>query len=173
MDPSVLAVGEIGLDYFHKFVPVPLQRELFEAQLQLALELSRPVVIHSREAVTDTLAILSNFPTIPAVFHCFTGTRDEAVSILNAGHHIGFTGPITYKKNDALREVVKLVPIDRLLVETDGPYLSPEPVRNQKTNEPAFTMHTASVVGQIKNLILPEVDRITTENTLRFYQWKQ
>ncbi|HZZ43992.1 MAG TPA: TatD family hydrolase [Tepidisphaeraceae bacterium] len=172
-NPSVLAVGEIGLDYFHKFVPLTLQRQLFEAQLQLAQDLSRPVVIHSREAVNDTLAVLRNFSTISAVFHCFTGTSDEARAILDAGHYIGFTGPITYKKNDALRQVVALVPLDRLLVETDAPYLSPEPVRSQKTNEPAFVMHTAAVVGQIKNLILPEIDRITTENTLRFYNWKQ
>lgn len=171
-DPTVLALGEMGLDYFHKFVPLPLQKQLFEAQLQLAKDVNKPVVIHSREAIDDTLAIMKAFPTVPAVFHCFTGTRDEARRILDAGYLLGFTGPITYKKNDDLREVVRFTPNDRLLVETDGPYLSPEPVRSQKTNEPAFVAHTAAVVGQVKGLILPEIDRITTENTRRFYNWR-
>lgn len=172
-DPTVLALGEMGLDYFHKFVPVPLQAELFQAQLQLAQDVGKPVVIHSREAIDDTLAIMKSFPSIPAVFHCFTGTRDEARRILDAGYYLGFTGPVTYKKNDDLRDVAKFTPNDRLLVETDGPYLSPEPVRSQKTNEPAFVPHTAAVIGQVKGLILPEIDRITTENTLRFYRWPQ
>jgi TatD DNase family protein len=172
LDPAVLALGEMGLDYFHKFVPVELQRELFEAQLQLALEVGKPVVIHSREAIPDTLAIMKGFPDVPAVFHCFTGTLAQARMILDCGYLLGFTGPVTYKKNDELREVVRFTPNDRLLVETDGPYLSPEPVRSQKTNEPAFVAHTAAVVGQVKGLILPEIDRITTENTRRFYNWK-
>jgi TatD DNase family protein len=170
-EPNVLALGEMGLDYFHKHSTRQLQADVFQAQLQLAADVKRPVIIHSRDAIDDTLAIMKSFPTVPAVFHCFTGTADEARRILDAGYLLGFTGPITYKKNDALRDVVKFTPLDRLLVETDAPYLSPEPVRAQKTNEPAFVAHTLATVGLVKGLVLPEIDRITTENTERFFRW--
>ncbi len=144
---------------------------MFEAQIQLAKEVNKPIVIHCREAVDDTLAVLREFAGVPAVFHCFTGTTDEARRILDAGYLLGFTGPITFRKNDALRDVVKLTPTDRLLVETDAPYLSPEPVRKVKTNEPAFVTHTARMVAQIKQLAAEDVDRMTTENTCRFFGW--
>jgi len=171
MDPSVLAIGEMGLDYHYDRVPPDHQRMIFEAQLQLARDAGKPVVIHCREAVNDTLAILKNFASIRAVFHCFTGTADEARLILDAGYLLGFTGPVTYKNNDDLRAVVKLTPLDRLLVETDAPYLSPEPVRKIKTNEPSFVVHTAGVVAMIHGVELDEVDRATTRNTLAFYGW--
>jgi TatD DNase family protein len=172
-DPSVVALGEMGLDYFHHFAERDRQKQFFEAQLSLAAELNRPIVIHSREAIADTLAILRNFPTIRAVFHSFTGTLDEAMNIIDAGYLIGFTGPITYKKNDALREVVKRTPHDRLLVETDAPYLTPEPMRKQKTNEPAMVVYTANVVGQQWGVSVEEVDRMTTQNVDRFFgRWK-
>jgi len=129
------------------------------------------VVIHCREAVDDTLAVMNSFPKIAAVFHCFTGTRDEAQKILDAGYWLGFTGVITFKKNDELREIVAMTPLDRLLVETDAPYLSPEPVRNVKTNEPAFVTHTARVAAQVKGLGYEEFDRIATANALAFYRW--
>ena len=170
-DPSVVALGEMGLDYFHKFADVSHQRALFEAQLQLAAELSRAVVIHSREAINDTLEVMANFPSVRAVFHCFTGTAPEAERILAAGHLISFTGPVTYKKNDALRDVVRLVPLDRLMVETDAPYLSPEPRRSQKVNEPALVMYTAAKVAEVRGIGLDELDRVTTENATRFFGW--
>jgi TatD DNase family protein len=170
-DGSVLALGEMGLDYFHQFADRVHQARLFEAQLALAAEVSRPVVIHSREAIDDTLAIMRNFPGVRAVFHCFTGTAEEAERILAAGYWISFTGPVTYKKNDALREVVRRVPIDRLMVETDAPYLSPEPKRGQKTNEPALVMYTAAKVAEVRGMGLDELDRVTTENAARFFGW--
>lgn len=170
-DPSVLALGEMGLDYHYHFAPVAVQKRFFEFQLQLATELDRPVVIHCREAMDDCLAIMRQFPGIRAVFHCFTGSRDEARQVLDAGYLLGFTGPVTYKKSDELREVVKLAPPDRLLVETDAPYLSPEPVRKQKTNEPAFVMHTAEMVGRLKGMDLKEIDRLTTANARQFFGW--
>ncbi|MEA2711746.1 MAG: TatD DNase family protein [Phycisphaerales bacterium] len=169
--PSVVALGEMGLDYHYERATPAHQREIFEAQLQLATEVGRPVVIHCREAVDDTLAVMKSFANVPAVFHCFTGTRDEAIKILDAGYLLGFTGVITFKKNDELREIVKLTPIDRLLVETDAPYLTPEPVRNVKTNEPAFVAHTARVAAQVKGLDYDAFDRVATENALRFYRW--
>jgi len=169
--PSVVALGEMGLDYHYDRAEPAHQRRIFEAQLQLATEVDRPVVIHCREAVDDTLAAMKSFPKISAVFHCFTGTRNEARKILDAGYWLGFTGVITFKKNDELREIVTMTPIDRLLVETDAPYLSPEPVRSVKTNEPAFVAHTARVAAQVKRLAYEEFDRVATENAIRFYRW--
>jgi len=171
-DAAVVALGEMGLDYFHKFADRDHQRRLFEAQLALAADVGRPVVIHSREAIDDTLAVMKDFPGVRAVFHCFTGTMSEAARILAAGYWISFTGPVTYKKNDELREVVKIVPLDRLMVETDAPYLSPEPKRGQKTNEPALVMYTAARVAEVKEIGLEELDRVTTENAETFFGWK-
>src|SRR5262249_48629724 len=132
-DPNVIALGEMGLDYHYNFADRARQKKFFEAQLQLAAALNRPVVIHCREAVDDTLATLRAFPSISAIFPCFTGSVDEARRILDAGYLLGFTGPITFKKSDDLREAVRITPHDRLLVETDAPYLSPEPMRKVKT----------------------------------------
>ena len=170
-DPTVVALGEMGLDYFHKFAPRDRQRQFFEQQLQLASELSRPVVIHSRESTVDTLAVMRNFPGVRAVFHCFTGSPDEARKILDAGYFLGFTGAITFKKKDALREAVALTPTDRMLVETDAPYLTPEPKRSQKTNEPALVVHVAETVARVKGVTVDEVDRATTANVATFFWW--
>jgi TatD DNase family protein len=170
-DPSVLALGEMGLDYHHHFAPIAQQYRIFEPQLQLATELSRPVVIHCREATDDCLAVMRQFPSIRAVFHCFTGSPDEARKILDAGHWLGFTGAITFKKNDALRKAVALTPPDRMLVETDAPYLTPEPHRAQKTNEPAMVVHVAATVARVKGMSVEEVDRVTTQNASRFFSW--
>ncbi len=170
--PSVIGIGEMGLDYFHQYAPRDRQRAFFEAQLDLATRLEMPVVIHSREAIADTLAVLKNFPNVRCVFHCFTGTTEEAQAILDAGYLLGFDGPITFKKNDQLREVVKLTPLDRILVETDSPYLSPEPVRSQKICEPGFVSHTLAMVAQVKGMLVKEVDEITTKNTRAFYKYR-
>jgi TatD DNase family protein len=169
-DPAVVALGEMGLDYHYDRADRSHQRAIFEAQLQLARDVNMSVVIHCREAVDDTLAVMKAFPSVPAVFHCFTGTRDEARQILAAGYLLGFTGVITFKKNDELREVIRMTPNDRILVETDAPYLSPEPVRNVKTNEPSFVVHTARVVAQVKGVPYEEVDALTTANAEQFYR---
>ena len=170
--PAVVALGEMGLDYHYDFSPRDRQAEIFTGQLELARELERPVVIHNREASDDTLAIMKDFPTVRAVFHCFTGTAPEARKILDQGYLLGFTGVVTYKKSDELREVVKFTPGDRILVETDAPYLSPEPVRKQKVNEPSFVMHTARVVADLRGISVEELDRITSENISRHFGWK-
>ena len=170
-DPSVVALGEMGLDYHYDRADRSHQRAIFEAQLQLAQDVGKPVVIHCREAVDDTLAVMKQFPDVPAVFHCFTGTGDEARRILDAGYLLGFTGVITFKRNEDLREVVNFTPMDRILVETDAPYLSPEPVRSTKTCEPSFVVHTARVVAQVKGIAYEELDRIMTGNAMRFYRW--
>jgi TatD DNase family protein len=171
-EEPVVAIGEIGLDYHYGLEHSQKQKTAFEAQLQIAVDCSKPVVIHCREAITDSLAVLANFPAVRAVFHCFTGTLEEAQRVLDAGYWLGFTGPITFKKSDALREAVWLTPLDRLLVETDAPYLSPEPMRKQQINEPALVMHVAAKVAQIKGLDLAEIDRITTQNAAHFFGWE-
>jgi TatD DNase family protein len=169
-DPAVVALGEMGLDYHHKFSSRETQARYFEAQLQLATELKMPVIIHSREATDDCLSILGNFPDVRAVFHCFTGSADEASRIWDAGHLTGFTGVVTFRNAQALRDIARDAPADRILVETDAPYLTPEPMRKQKTNEPAMVMHTAAVVAAARGISVEELDDLTTENAMRFYR---
>jgi len=170
-DASVVALGEMGLDYHHHFAERSRQKKFFEAQLQVANELNRPVIIHCREAINDTMAIMKAFPNVPAVFHCFTGTSEEAKKIIDAGYLLGLTGAVTFKRSDDLRNSASITPRDRLLVETDAPYLSPEPFRSQKVNEPSLVVHTAKVVAEQWKVSFEEFDAITTENTLRFYRW--
>jgi TatD DNase family protein len=169
--PSVVALGEMGLDYHYDRAPRDKQKAVFEFQLQLATELNRPVVIHCREATDDCLAMMRNFPAVRADFHCFTGTLPEAKQILDAGYMLGFTGAVTFKKNDELREVVKQTPIDRVLVETDAPYLTPEPMRKQKTNEPALVIHVARLVAQIKGMEYEAFDEVAEKNATAFFGW--
>jgi TatD DNase family protein len=171
-DPAVLALGEMGLDYHYNFADQARQRLFFSRQLSMARELNRPVVIHCREAVNDCLAVLADFPTVPAVFHCFTGTVDEGTRILDRGYLLGFTGVVTFKTSDALRDLVRQAPTDRMLVETDAPYLSPEPMRKQKINEPSFVIHTAAAIAGVLGVQVAEVDRFTTENVRRFFRWE-
>ena len=171
-NPAVVAIGEIGLDYHYGRELRDRQFQFFEAQMQIAADFQRPVIIHCREAVEDALGVLAKFPTVPGVFHCFTGTPAEARRILDAGYLLGFTGPITYKKSDELREVVRLTPLDRLLVETDAPYLAPEPMRKHKVNEPAWVTHVAAGVALVKGISIEEVDRVTTENAMMFFRWE-
>jgi TatD DNase family protein len=168
-DPLVVAVGETGLDYHYDRANRSRQHKFFEAQLAVAARLNKPVVVHSRESVEDALAVLGHFATVRCVFHCFTGTTVEADALVEANCHVGFTGPITFKKNDDLRRVVDAVPLDRLLVETDAPYLSPEPLRGEKTCEPAFVRHTLAAVAAVKGRDVAEVDRITAQTTRTFF----
>lgn len=168
--PEVVALGEMGLDYHYEFSVRQKQQEVFAEQLRMAQQTRRPIVIHCREAIDDCFAIMKGF-TLPAVFHCFTGSVAEAQRILDAGYLIGLTGVVTFRKSDELREVAKLVPMDRLLLETDAPYLSPEPLRKQKVNEPALIIHTAEAIARIKGVSIEELDRATTENARAFFRW--
>jgi len=170
-EASVVALGEMGLDYHHESTPRGKQAEYFEAQLELAREVGLPVVIHCREAVEDCLATLRRFAGVRAVFHCFTGTAQEARRIWDAGYLTGFTGVVTFRNGQGLREIAGNAPGDRILVETDAPYLTPEPMRKQKVNEPAMVVHTAAAVATARGISLEEVDRMTTENAIRFYRW--
>jgi TatD DNase family protein len=170
-DPLVLAVGETGLDYHYDFAERSRQRRFFEAQVALASELNKPVVIHCREATDDALSVLRGFPTIRAVFHCFTGSVEEASRILSAGFFLGLTGAATFRKSESLREVARTMPRDRLLIETDAPYLTPEPLRKIKTNEPSLVVHVADAVAREWQCDRVEVDRVTTENTRSLFGW--
>jgi TatD DNase family protein len=170
-DGRVVALGEMGLDYHHHFAPPDRQKKYFEAQLQIASELKMPVIIHCREAMDDCLAILGGFSEIKAVFHCFTGTAEEAKRVWDAGHLTGFTGVVTFKNGQGLREIAAMAPGDRILVETDAPYLTPEPMRKQKINEPAMVMHTAKVVAEVRGVTIEELDALTTRNATGFYRW--
>jgi TatD DNase family protein len=169
--PAVVAVGEMGLDYHYDFAPRERQAKYFQAQLELARGAGLPVVIHCRDAVDDCLAILGAFNGVRAVFHCFTGTSREARRIWDAGHLIGFTGVVTFHNGQALREVAAEAPADRILVETDAPYLSPEPMRKQKINEPALVVHTAAAVAAARKISVAELGEVTRKNAMGFYRW--
>ena len=167
--PKVLAWGEIGLDFYYDNSPRDIQKSAFAAQLERVANLDLPVVIHTRDAEPETLALLERH-RVPrgGHVHCFTGSLEMAEALLGMGFHIGFTGIVTFKKAEALREVVAKVPLDRLLIETDSPYLAPHPNRG-KRNEPAFVVHVAQAVADIKGLSLAEVVRATSANFYRLY----
>lgn len=168
--PDVRAVGETGLDYHYDFSDRPSQARVFRRQLEIATEVKKPVVIHCREAHDDTMTMLREFPTLAGVvFHCFTGTVVEAREILDAGHWLSLTGVVTFKKSGVLREVARLLPADRLMVETDSPYLSPEPVRSLRPNEPAHLVHTAACIARERGMTLDELASLATANTRRFF----
>ena len=148
------AVGEIGLDYHYDFSPREAQRQAFAAQLALAREIAKPIVIHTRKALEETLAILADVDVgdLPVVFHSFTDGADGARRVLDIGAAISFSGIATFDRADDIRQAVALTPADRILVETDAPYLSPEPVRKMKTNEPANVAHVATRLAQVRNI---------------------
>jgi TatD DNase family protein len=163
--PKVVALGEMGLDYFYDHSPRPRQRQVFSIQVELALREARPVVIHCRDAMDDLLGILcKDFPRFPAgVFHCYAGDYTQAVTILDQGMSLSFGGPLTFKKNDALRELVGRLPLERILLETDCPYLTPVPHRG-KRNEPAHVALVAAELARIRSTTAEEIGRVTTAN---------
>jgi TatD DNase family protein len=169
-NPKVVALGECGLDYHYDFSPRLLQRGVFLNQLEIARRIGVPVILHVREAHADALAIMKDFCTADAagglrfVVHCFTGTPAECEAWLALGAYVGITGIVTYKNADDVRAAAKLIPANRLLVETDAPYLSPEPVRKVKVNEPAHVAHTARYVAELRGISYDELCAATTEN---------
>jgi TatD DNase family protein len=151
------AVGEIGLDYHYDFSPRDVQQAVFRTQVRLALELDLPVIIHTREATADTFAILREAgSSLRGVFHCFTGDADMARTALDIGFYVSLAGIVTFPRSEALRDVAKLVPDDRLLVETDAPYLAPVPHRG-KRNEPAFVGHVVAAVAALRGVPAAEL----------------
>ena len=169
--PKCIGIGEAGLDYFYDKSPRPAQREGFIKHIAAARESGLPLVIHSRDADEDTASILEEEMqrgAFTAVLHCFTGGADLARRAVAIGLYVSFSGVITFKKNDALRAIAADVPMDRVLVETDAPFLAPEPFRG-KRNEPAYVVHTAASLARIKGVTNEEIATATTENFYRLY----
>ncbi|WP_028574263.1 TatD family hydrolase [Desulfonatronovibrio hydrogenovorans] len=173
-DPRVKAVGETGLDFFYDHSPRSSQEKAFKAQLDLAKELDLPVVIHSRDAFEQTINILtrSGFKDRPLLWHCFGLGPEEAKKILSSGWHISVPGSVTFNKSLALQQAVKIIPEDRLLIETDCPFLTPEPYRG-KTNEPALLGFTALKIAQVKGIDVDEVWLKCGDNCRKFFNVDQ
>lgn len=173
--PKVVAIGEIGLDYHWDEAPRPVQRRVFEQQLTLATELNKPVIIHQREAAEDTMSILREWGTGQShpglVLHSFSGNRAMAEEALELGFYLGISGPVTYKNARDLPEIVTATPPDRLLVETDAPFLAPHPFRG-KRNEPAHVKLVAERVAALKELSLAEMSRHLTANTMALFKFQ-
>ncbi len=168
-EAKVVALGECGLDYHHNYSPKLLQKGVFINQLEIARRLNVPVILHVREAHADALEIVRDFSEIRFVVHCFTGTPAECEAWLDLGAYVGITGIVTYKNAADVQAAAKMVPGDRLLVETDAPYLSPEPVRKIKVNEPSHVAHTARHVANLRGMTFEALAKQTTENAGRFF----
>ncbi len=169
--PKVVAIGETGLDYFHLKGDLGWQRERFRTHVRAAKACAKPLVIHTREAAADTLRIMEEegAADVGGVMHCFTESWEVAQAALAMNFHISFSGILTFKNAVALREVAAKVPLERMLVETDSPYLAPHPHRG-KTNEPAFVKYVAEEVARLKGVSLEQVARATTGNFLRLFK---
>lgn len=166
--PKVMAIGEIGLDYYYDHSPRDVQRTVFEKQLALACELELPVIIHDREAHGDCMDIIRRYPEARGVFHCYSGSAEMAIELVRMGWHLSFTGAITYKNARRAIETIKTVPGDRIMLETDCPYLAPVPNRG-KRNDSSFLPLTAQVIAETRGMTVGEVEELTWENGLRFF----
>ncbi|MBN2559970.1 MAG: TatD family hydrolase [Phycisphaerae bacterium] len=167
---DVVAVGETGLDYHYDYSDRDSQKRVFRRQLEIATEASKPVVIHCRDAHRDGMAILAEYPRLTGVvFHCFTGSEAEAREILARGYWISLTGAVTFKKSEELRAVARMIPADQLMIETDAPFLSPEPMRQIRPNEPALLVYTAACIAEERNMALSEFAALTAMNTRWFF----
>jgi len=166
---KVVGIGEIGLDYHYDHSPREVQQEVFLKQLLFAKEINLPVVIHSREAKKDTLDIVRESGVGKGVFHCFSGDMDMAEKSMGMGFYISIAGPVTFSKAKKLKEVAEAIPDDYLLIETDAPYLTPEPLRG-KRNEPSYIIHTAKAVAELRGVTPEDISRITTLNAKRLFR---
>ncbi len=162
------AIGEIGLDYYWDVSRKEEQKEIFAAQLALACELDLPVIVHDREAHGDCLEIVSRFPAARGVFHCFSGSAETAEELLRRGWYLGFDGPVTYKNARKALEVLAITPLERILIETDSPYMSPAPMRG-KRNDSSNLVYIINKIAEIKGLPAGEIERITFENGKRLF----
>lgn len=170
--PKVVAIGEAGLDYFYKKGSPEAQAEGFRTHIEAARRTGLPLEIHTRDADEDTIKILEEEQAkgaFPAILHCYTGGPELARRAVELGLYVSFTGVVTFKKNDALRDIARNVPLDRLLVETDAPYLAPEPFRG-KTNEPSYVVHTAATLAEVKGVSPEALAQATTDNFFRLFR---
>ncbi len=169
LNPKIKAIGEIGLDYHYEDIPREIQLQAFRAQMALAQELDLPVIVHEREAHADGMTVVDEFPAVRGVFHCYSGSLEMAKELIKRGWYIGFTGVLTFKNAKKAVEVAANIPLDRLVLETDCPYMAPEPFRG-KRNDPGKLCRMAEKLAEIRGLPVEEVARITTENGKRLYR---
>ena len=167
--PRVKAIGEIGLDYHYEDVPRDIQQAAFRSQMALAAELDLPVIVHEREAHEDGMKIVEEFPGVTGVFHCYSGSLDMAKWLIARGWYIGFTGVLTFKNARKAVEVAREIPLERIVLETDCPYMSPEPFRG-KRNDPGKLYRMAQALAQIRDVPVEQVEAITFENGKRLYR---
>lgn len=168
-NPKVRAIGEIGLDYHYEDVPRQRQQEAFRAQMGLAAELTLPVIVHEREAHEDGMRIVEEFPSVKGVFHCYSGSAEMAKWLVSRGWYIGFTGVLTFKNARKAVETAASIPLDRIVLETDCPYMSPEPFRGRR-NDPGRLYRMAEALAQIRDLPVEKIHEITMENGKRLYR---
>lgn len=166
-EEKVVAIGEIGLDYHWMADPKEVQAEGFRKQMALAERVKKPVVIHTREALQDTLDILAEFPNVGGILHCYPGSYQAAKPFLDR-YFLGIGGTLTFKNNRKTKELVEVLPLEKIVIETDCPYLTPVPFRG-KRNEPIYTKYVAEEIAKIKNISVEEVIKVTTENAKKIY----
>ena len=167
--PKVKAIGEIGLDYYYETIHRDAQMKAFRMQMQLAEELDMPVIVHERDAHEDGMSIIKEFPKVKGVFHCYSGSAEMARQLVDLGWYIGFTGVLTFKNARKAVETAQQIPLERILLETDCPYMAPEPYRG-KRNHPGYLPKMAEKLAQIRGVPVEEVIRVTTENAKRLYR---
>ena len=166
---KVKAIGEIGLDYHYEDIPREIQKKAFRAQMALAQELDLPVIVHERDAHEDGMAIVKEFPGVKGVFHCYSGSAEMARQLVELGWYIGFTGVLTFKNARKAVEVASSIPPERIVLETDCPYMAPDPFRG-KRNDPGKLYRMAEKLAEIRGLSVEEIHRITVENGKRLYR---
>ena len=169
LNSKIKAIGEIGLDYHYEDIPRDLQLKAFRAQMALAKELDLPVIVHEREAHEDGMKVVEEFPETCGVFHCYSGSAEMAKWLIKRGWYIGFTGVLTFKNARKAVEVASTIPLDRIVLETDCPYMSPEPFRG-KRNDPGRLYRMAERLAELRGLTVEEVHAITMENGKRLYR---
>ena len=169
LNPKIKAIGEIGLDYHYEDIPRELQKKAFLSQLELARELDLPVIVHERDAHEDGMAIVRQFSDVKGVFHCYSGSAEMARQLTDFGWYIGFTGVLTFKNARRAIEAAQAIPLERIVIETDCPYMSPEPFRG-KRNDPSRVYRMAEKLAEIRGISAEEARRITFENGKRLYR---
>lgn len=168
-NPKVKAIGEIGLDYHYEDIPRDIQQRAFRAQMDLARELGLPVIVHEREAHEDGMKIAAEFPTVTGVFHCYSGSLEMAKWLIDRGWYIGFGGVLTFKNARKALEVAGNIPLERIVLETDCPYMAPEPFRGRR-NDPGKLYRVAEKLAQLRGMTVEEVQAITLENGKALYR---
>ncbi len=166
---KVKAIGEIGVDYYYETIPRQVQLKAFRMQMELARETGLPVIIHERDAHDDGMKMIKEFPNVTGVFHCYSGSAEMARQLVNLGWYIGFTGVLTFKNARKAVETAQSIPLDRIVLETDCPFMAPEPFRG-KRNHPGYLYRMAEKLAELRGLSLEEIQSITTENGKRLYR---